>query len=72
MANREHLTLTQGREIPQHAVLKQLNMRQKDHYVIVEAPELGIIVRWDKGTRVYVKLNTAWKNKVSNDVRKIT
>lgn len=62
--NRESITLTRDKDIPEHATLKQLTMRQKGHYVIVEAPELGFTVRWDRGTRVYVKLSTVWKNKV--------
>lgn len=64
--NQEVVTLTRDKEIPEYKTLKQLIVRQKGHYVIVDAPELGLTVRWDKGTRVYVKLGTMWKNKVRN------
>lgn len=33
-------------------------------FIIVEAPGLGLQVKWDRGTRVYVKLDTKWKGRV--------
>jgi von Willebrand factor len=32
--------------------------------VIVEAPDLGLVIQWDKGTRVYVKVDPRWKDRV--------
>lgn len=33
-------------------------------FVVVEAPGLGLQVKWDRGTRVYVKLTSMWKGNV--------
>lgn len=33
---------------------------------MVEAPDIGLVVHWDKGTRVYVKVDPRWKDKVSS------
>lgn len=60
----ESITLTRGKHIPEYQLLKRMTVREKDLFVIVEAPDLGIIVHWDKGTRVYIKLDPRWKNKV--------
>lgn len=32
--------------------------------VMLEAPELGLVVQWDKGTRVYIRIDPRWKDKV--------
>lgn len=32
--------------------------------MVVEAPGLGLQVKWDRGTRVYVKLTSMWNGKV--------
>lgn len=34
-------------------------------FIVVEAPYLGLQLKWDEGTRVYVKLTTQWKTKVN-------
>lgn len=44
--------------------MKLIRVRQKGLFVIVETPDLGIGVHWDKGTRVYVKLDPRWKSVV--------
>lgn len=32
---------------------------------MVEVPSMHLQIKWDEGTRVYVKLGNEWKNKVS-------
>lgn len=44
--------------------MKHLTIRQKGLFVIVEAPDLGLVIQWDKGTRVYVKVDPRWKDRV--------
>lgn len=62
----EVFSLTKDKEIPAHKLLKRLTVREKGLYVIVEAADLGFVVHWDKGTRVYVKVDPRWKNRVSD------
>ncbi|KAF5276278.1 hypothetical protein FQA39_LY06627 [Lamprigera yunnana] len=59
---KETVTLDQDKRVPKSTRL--LLIREISNYVFVEIPELGVTVTWDKGTRVYVKLSTLWKNKV--------
>lgn len=33
-------------------------------YLLVEVPFLGLQLKWDRGTRLYLKLNNKWKGKV--------
>lgn len=60
----ESLTLTRGKHLPKYQLLKRITIREKDLFIIIEAPDMGIVIHWDKGTRVYVKLDPRWKNKV--------
>lgn len=62
--NQDNLVLTQHKKVPEDKKFKYLNVREKGLYVIAEAPDFGMLVRWDKGTRVYVKVDPRWKNKV--------
>jgi von Willebrand factor len=58
------LTLTRDKPLPNFASMKHLTIRQKGLFVIVEAPDLGLVIQWDKGTRVYVKVDPRWKDRV--------
>ncbi|XP_025836285.1 hemocytin [Agrilus planipennis] len=60
----EKITLTRESSIPVGTGLKRMSIRQKGLFVIVEAAELGLVILWDKGTRVYIKLDPQWKDKV--------
>lgn len=33
-------------------------------FLIVEIPHIGVLLKWDRGTRVYLKLDSRWKGKV--------
>lgn len=33
-------------------------------FLIVEIPHIGVMLKWDRGTRVYLKLENHWKGKV--------
>lgn len=67
--NQESLTLTKEKPLPLHETRKILTLRQVGLFVIVEAPDLGLIVHWDKGTRVYVKIYPQWKDKVIKKIK---
>lgn len=58
------IVLTQGKKMPYARKYKNFNVRNSDLYVIIEATTLGLIVQWDRGTRVYIKLQPKWKNRV--------
>lgn len=50
--------------MPAIAKLDKLSVHRAGVFIIVEAPGLGLQVKWDRGTRVYVKLNSRWKGNV--------
>ena len=60
----ETITLTRHSNVPNLKIFKRFTVRNRDLFLIVEAADIGIIVHWDKGTRVYVKVDPRWKNKV--------
>jgi von Willebrand factor len=62
--DQDMLTLTRDKPLPNFASMKHLTIRQKGLFVIVEAPDLGLVIQWDKGTRVYVKVDPRWKDRV--------
>lgn len=41
------------------------NVYKAGVFVVVEVLPLHLQIKWDEGTRVYVKLGNEWKNKVS-------
>ncbi|XP_050302983.1 hemocytin [Anthonomus grandis grandis] len=60
----EKITLTRDKPTPRLINKKHITLREKGIFVILEAPDLGLVVHWDKGTRVYVKIDPRWKNKI--------
>lgn len=50
--------------MPAIAKLDKLSVHRAGIFVVVEAPGLGLQVKWDRGTRVYVKLKAMWKGNV--------
>lgn len=60
----ESITLSKEKPIPNFRTYKHLILRNKGIFIIVEAPDLGLVVHWDKGTRAYVKVDPRWKNRV--------
>ncbi|XP_030749920.1 hemocytin [Sitophilus oryzae] len=60
----EVITLTKDKSVPKFVTKKHVTIREIGLFVIVEAPDLGLVVHWDKGTRVYVKVDPRWKNKI--------
>uniref|UniRef100_A0A7G3AKI1 Putative hemolectin isoform b n=1 Tax=Lutzomyia longipalpis TaxID=7200 RepID=A0A7G3AKI1_LUTLO len=75
-SNPESLTLSADSPIPgikdshdrqksvQNTTLKSLLVYRAGIFVVVEAPELGLQVKWDRGTRVYITLTNQWRGKV--------
>lgn len=42
----------------------RITIRQKGLFVIAEVPALRLSLKWDKGTRIYVKAGPMWKGLV--------
>lgn len=42
----------------------KLSIHRAGIFIVVEAPGLGLQIKWDRGTRVYVKLDNRWKGRV--------
>ena len=61
-----HVQLVRGKPI-KLAAGSPLTVREVGLFVVVETP-YGLTVHWDKGTRVYIKLQRHHTNKVSIQV----
>ena len=46
----------------------RLSTRQAGAFAFIEAPGLGLVVQWDYGTRIYIRLSSRWKGQVSRPV----
>lgn len=60
----EEIQLTKNREVPSVGQLKRIAIREAGIFVFVEVYDLGLILQWDRGTRIYVKADPKWKGKV--------
>lgn len=60
----ETFKITKDREIGEQKLLKRLTVREKNLHVIVEVADLGVVVHWDRGTKIYVKVDPRWKSRV--------
>ncbi|KAL0131073.1 hypothetical protein PUN28_002574 [Cardiocondyla obscurior] len=58
----EELILTKGKPLPK-GLFKRLLIRTAGLFVFVDVPDLGLVLQWDKGTRVYIRLNPEWKGR---------
>lgn len=63
--DKETLTLTKDKPLPNTSNLFRIVVKKSGIYVFVEVTDLGLILQWDMGTRIYVKVNPKWKNRVS-------
>ncbi|XP_043601962.1 hemocytin isoform X2 [Bombus pyrosoma] len=60
--NSERIVLTRGKELPADN-FKRISMREAGLFVFIDVPDMGLTVQWDKGTRVYVRLEPSWKGR---------
>lgn len=44
--------------------MKKIVTYRVGDFIVAEIVELGFILKWDRGTRVYLKLDNRWKGKV--------
>lgn len=60
----EEIQLTKNRALPLGDNLKRIVIREAGIFVFVEVFDLGLVLQWDRGTRIYVKADPKWRNKV--------
>ncbi|XP_043682227.1 hemocytin isoform X2 [Vespula pensylvanica] len=58
--NQEIITLTRGKALPK-GNFKRIAIRTIGLFVFLDVPDLGLVLQWDKGTRVYIRLDPKWK-----------
>jgi von Willebrand factor len=44
--------------------LKKILTYRSGIFLVVEIPHIGVLLKWDRGTRVYLRLENRWKGKV--------
>ncbi|XP_011303247.1 hemocytin [Fopius arisanus] len=58
----EKIILTRGNALPS-GNFQRIVTREAGQFVFLNVPDLGLTLQWDKGTRIYVKLEPKWKTK---------
>lgn len=58
------LSEQESNEIVHHGAKKRMKVHRAGVFVVIEVPGLGVQLKWDRGTRIYVKLASQWKGKV--------
>ncbi|XP_016844891.1 hemocytin [Nasonia vitripennis] len=63
--NQESVTLTRGKSLSAENFkgLGRIAMRRAGLFVFLDVPDLGLVIQWDEGTRVYVRLDVKWKGR---------
>ncbi|KAJ8725925.1 hypothetical protein PYW08_004108 [Mythimna loreyi] len=60
----EIVSLTKDSPIPDISKLKRIKMRMAGAYIFLDVPSLGMSLQWDRGMRVYVKVDSIWQGRV--------
>ncbi|XP_046603352.1 hemocytin isoform X1 [Neodiprion virginianus] len=60
--DQETVTLTKGKELPKESY-KRIAIRRAGLFVFLDVPDLGLVLQWDEGTRVYLRLNPKWRSR---------
>lgn len=50
-----------------YCLYDRITIREAGLFVFAEVYDLGIVLQWDKGTRVKVRADPKWKDRVSNN-----
>lgn len=48
-----------------HNDMERISVREIGLFIVAEVFDLGITLRWDRNTRIYLKADSRWKNRVS-------
>lgn len=52
------------REIVTSDSLRKMSIHRAGIFVVIEVPGMGVQLKWDRGTRIYVQLSSRWKGRV--------
>jgi hypothetical protein len=44
---------------------KRILVREAGLFIFIEVADLGLVLQWDHGTRIYLRLDPKWKGRVS-------
>nr|XP_026489918.1 hemocytin-like [Vanessa tameamea] len=63
-ADEEIVSLTKSAPLPDTTHLKRIKLRVAGAYVFLDVQSLAISLQWDRGLRVYVKVDSMWQNRI--------
>ena len=58
------VAFSETNEVTKSGELKKITVSRVGVFILVEVPGMGLQVKWDRGTRVYIKLSARWKGRV--------
>ncbi|XP_072943853.1 hemocytin-like [Epargyreus clarus] len=63
-AEQEAVSLTKREPLPNVSKLKRIKLREAGAFVFLDVPTLGVSLEWDRGMRVYVRVDAIWQGRV--------
>ncbi|XP_050428341.1 hemocytin-like [Adelges cooleyi] len=45
--------------------LKRIQVKEVGIFIVADVPDIGLVIHWDKGTRVHLQLDPKWKSHVN-------
>lgn len=58
------LSKSETNEIVRHGKMNAMKIHRAGVFVVIEVPGLGIQLKWDRKTRIYIQLTSRWKGRV--------
>lgn len=58
------LSKQESNEIVRKGKTNIMKLHQAGVFIVIEVPGLGVQLKWDRGTRIYVQLSSRWKGRV--------
>ncbi|KAK9502170.1 hypothetical protein O3M35_012753 [Rhynocoris fuscipes] len=63
-AKKEYIVFSEGKSFTSKPKLERISERSSGLFMFAEVADLGLVLQWDKGTRVTLRAEPKWKNKV--------
>ncbi|XP_063233046.1 hemocytin isoform X2 [Bacillus rossius redtenbacheri] len=64
-SKQETVTFVRDEPLPSFKELDRITVREAGLFVFAEVYDLGLVVQWDRATRVYIKVDPRWLDKVN-------
>ncbi|XP_073969601.1 hemolectin isoform X3 [Rhodnius prolixus] len=61
---KEHVVFSDGEATSSKARLERITQRTSGLFMFAEVADLGLVLQWDRGTRVSLRADPKWKNKL--------